>query len=110
MVSGPSAMLVVLGLTLSVAGTVAAPPARDAEKQPLVCRGGGERSLGSHIRTRRRCRTAEQWRQEDEERNRTPPLMITEGQNDGRGPRSRAKPTERPQARRVPDLDLEGEN
>lgn len=60
----------------------AAQPNRDQQR---ICRGGGERQLGSHTRNQRRCRTAEQWRQEDEERARRPiGLQTTEGQNDGR--------------------------
>jgi len=62
------------------------PPAAQPDGSERICRGGGARTLGSHIRTRRRCLTAEQWRQEDEARSRTPPLQITEGQNDGHGP------------------------
>jgi hypothetical protein len=50
-----------------------------------ICRGGGQRALGSHIRTRRRCLTAEEWRREDAARNvPAPGMLITEGQNDGR--------------------------
>jgi len=56
-------------------------PSQSAER---ICRGGGGRTLGSHIRTRRRCLTADQWRQEDEARERAAGLQVTEGQNDGR--------------------------
>jgi len=82
---GRSALLVAMAVALSAAGALAADPPAAAEKQRLICRGGGERSLGSHIRRARRCRTAEQWRQEDEEKSRLPiGLQTTEGQNDGR--------------------------
>ena len=67
------------------AGAIAAetPP---APKAPLVCR-GATRQLGSHIVTPRRCRTAEQWQAEDEERARSAStLQVTEGQNDGHPP------------------------
>lgn len=58
---------------------LAADPPAEPEKQRLICRGGGERSLGSHIRRARRCRTAEQWRQEDEEKSRLPAGLQTTG-------------------------------
>jgi hypothetical protein len=49
----------------------------------LICRGGG-RELGSHIVTPRRCRTAERWKVEDDEKGAPANLRLTEGQNDGR--------------------------
>lgn len=59
-------------------------PAAKAEPQ-LICRGGGQRSLGTHMRTRRRCKTAEQWRLEDEAGGQLPVgMQVTTGQNDGR--------------------------
>jgi hypothetical protein len=79
-------MLAVL-ISIALAAAIAPePPASQPTGAERICRGGGERRLGSHVRTRRRCLTAEQWRQEDEERSRTPTLQVTEGQNDGRGP------------------------
>jgi len=67
------------------AASAAHPPAAEPE-QRLVCR-GGERQLGSRIRTARRCRTPEQWQIEDEAANRLPPsLQVTQGQNDGHAP------------------------
>lgn len=73
---------IAFALALTAAEPPAAQPDRNGER---ICRGGGQRSLGSHIRTRRRCLTAEQWRQEDEARARPAPgVQITEGQNDGR--------------------------
>jgi hypothetical protein len=82
---GRSVILVVLAATISAAGALAADPPAPPEKQRLICRGGGGRSLGSHIRTPRRCRTAEQWQEEDEAKGRAPiSLQITQGQNDGR--------------------------
>jgi hypothetical protein len=66
------------------AGTepAASQPSRNSER---ICRGGGQRTLGSHIRTRRRCMTAEEWQREDEARTRpVPGLQVTPGQNDGR--------------------------
>jgi hypothetical protein len=88
--AGKSLGLIALAITLTAAGALAAadPPA-PAGKQRLICRGGGERQLGSHIRTRQRCRTAEQWRQEDEAKANLPvSLQVTQGQNDGRSVRA----------------------
>jgi hypothetical protein len=76
-------------LILALAMTLAADPPAPASSRngERICRGGGQRTLGSHVRTARRCLTAEQWRQEDEARTRTGPapgLQVTAGQNDGR--------------------------
>jgi hypothetical protein len=76
-------------LTLVLALVLAADPPAPAPNQSAerICRGGGQRSLGSHIRTRRRCLTAEQWQREDAVRNAPAPgMLITEGQNDGHAP------------------------
>lgn len=76
---------IIFMLALAVAADPpAAPPNPNGER---ICRGGGQRSLGSHIRTRRRCLAGEEWQREDEARSRPAPgLQITEGQNDGRAP------------------------
>ena len=82
---GKSFILVALATTLSAAGALAPDPPAPAEKERLICRGGGARSLGSHIRTARRCRTVEQWQEEEEAKARIPiSLQVTQGQNDGR--------------------------
>ena len=78
-------------LAITAAALAAAAPAEEppsaSDDQRRICRGGGERQLGTRMRTRRRCRTAEQWRQEDEAATRLPPsLQVTQGQNDGRAP------------------------
>jgi len=76
----------VAGLTVTAAFASAetAPKSEDTRR---ICRDSG-RQLGSHIRATRRCRTAEQWRQEDEEKAQMPvSLSVTEGQNDGNAPR-----------------------
>ena len=76
---------IILALALTYAAEPQAQPAGQSQGNERICRGGGQRSLGSHIRTRRRCQTAEQWRQE-EEAARTRPvsgLQVTAGQNDG---------------------------
>lgn len=78
-------ILLALGAALSAAGALAADPlARASGEQHLICR-GGQRSLGSHIRAQRRCRTAEQWQREEEANANLPvTLQVTQGQNDGR--------------------------
>ncbi len=74
-----------VALVLSQATEAQAPAPQSGQGNERICRGGGQRSLGSHIRTTRRCKTAAQWQAEDEARTRTPQSMrITEGQNDGR--------------------------
>jgi hypothetical protein len=83
--AGKSLGLIALAAILTTAAAFAADPPASAEKQQLICRGGGERQLGSHVRTRRRCRTAEQWQQEDQAKADLPlSLQVTQGQNDGR--------------------------
>ena len=77
-------MLIVLAAGLSAASASAVQPPEEAPKQRQICRGAA-RQLGSHIRTPRRCRTADEWHAEDEAKSRLPPsLSVTEGQNDGR--------------------------
>ena len=76
---GKSLILIAFGIAL----TAAADPPAQTPRPRLICRGSSA-SLGSHIRTPARCRTEEQWREEDEERARTPiSMQVTEGQNDG---------------------------
>ena len=76
------ASALIAGLAVATAFAAAEPPA-GAQDNRRICRDSG-RQLGSHIRTARRCRTAEQWRQDDEEKARLPAtLRVTEGQNDG---------------------------
>ena len=78
-------LAVTAGLTAAAAALAAEAP--DADSNRRICRDSG-RQLGSHIRASRRCRTAEQWRQEDEQKAQVPAsLRLTEGQNDGRPPR-----------------------
>jgi hypothetical protein len=82
--AGKSLGLIALAIALSAAGALAADPPAPAGKQELICRSGA-RSLGSHIRAQRRCRTAEQWQREDEAKGGMPvTLQVTQGQNDGR--------------------------
>ena len=78
------ALLIALAAALSLAGALAAEPTADAPKQKQICRAPAKQ-LGSHIRTQRRCRTAEQWQAEDEGKSGLPVgALVTEGQNDGR--------------------------
>jgi hypothetical protein len=72
-----------LTFLLAAAAQPAAPPAAPpAVKPERICR-ESERRTGSHIRSGRRCRTAEQWRAEDERRDNVPAdLRVTDGQND----------------------------
>ena len=52
-------------------------------KPKLICR-ESEAQLGSHIRSGRRCKTAEEWQIEDQRRDATSPSMrVTTGQGDG---------------------------
>ncbi len=76
--------LLAAGASLTVTAAFAADdPSTRAPDSRRICRDSG-RQLGSHIRTARRCRTAEQWRQEDEAGAQAPAsLRVTEGQNDG---------------------------
>jgi hypothetical protein len=81
--AGRFVILTALGAALSAASALAVDPPSPAPRPQLICR-GGERSLGSHIRRAQRCRTAEQWLQEEEEKGRAPvSLRTVEGQNDG---------------------------
>jgi hypothetical protein len=77
--------LIGLVLAHSVAAEPPAPVPASSQSNERICRGGGQRTLGSHIRTRRRCMTAAEWQREDEARSRgpAPGLQITAGQNDG---------------------------
>ena len=78
-----SALIAVLAFTLAAEPQAPAPTSGQSSER--ICRGGGQRTLGSHIRTRRRCLTAEQWQREDAARTAPAPgLLVTEGQNDGR--------------------------
>jgi hypothetical protein len=73
-------------LALALAADPPAPAPASGQSNERICRGGGQRTLGSHIRTRRRCLTAEEWQREDAARNAPAPgMLVTEGQNDGRG-------------------------
>jgi hypothetical protein len=76
-----------VGLTLMLAlGSVDAQPTPPAppEKPKLICR-EQEQSVGTHIRSGRRCRTAEQWEIEDSGKGQPlpPTARVTSNQGDG---------------------------
>ena len=83
--TGRRSALAALSLILSATAVFAADPPASQEEQRLICR-GGQKTLSSRIRTARRCRTAEQWRQEDERGGLPLSAQITAGQNDGIAP------------------------
>ena len=69
-------------------GTATAEPApQQAEKPKLICR-EKEQQTGSHIRTGKVCKTAEQWQIDDAALERaSPSARVTEGQQDGQSAR-----------------------
>ena len=68
-------------LLATTAQPAVSPPPPPAVKPASICR-ESERKTGSHIRSSRRCMTEEQWRAEDERRDRVPvSLQVTEGQD-----------------------------
>ena len=69
-------------LFAAAAQPAVAPPEPPVVKPARICR-ESERRTGSHIRSGRRCMTEEQWRAEDERRDRVPvSLQVTDGQDD----------------------------
>jgi len=70
-------------LALFLAAPAATPP---TDKPQLICR-KSEQETGSHIRTPRQCKSAEEWAKEDEEKTRaSASTKITEGQGDSLTP------------------------
>ena len=66
----------------SATAAIAAVPSTHPKPQ-LICR-AAKQSTGSHIRTPKRCKTAEQWAAEDEISGRIPiSLRVNQSQNDG---------------------------
>jgi hypothetical protein len=75
-----SAFLLIFGLLASEPQQLPQPA---KEKPKLICR-EGEQELGTHMHTSRRCKTAEEWQQEDARQRQIPvTLRVTEGQPDG---------------------------
>jgi len=76
-------MSAILTLLLALTSGDAAPASASGEKPKLVCR-QSETDLGSHIRSGRRCKTAEQWQQEDLRKGLIPPsLTVVPNRGDG---------------------------
>jgi len=74
-------IIIVLAAAIPFAGAAAADKPEPRKGERLICR-AAQRTLGTHIRAPRRCRSAEAWRQEDEK-----PLPITlqvNAPNDGK--------------------------
>jgi hypothetical protein len=67
---------------LLFASQPSAAPVAAPDKPKLICR-ESEQETGSHIRSGRQCKTAEQWQRFDEARQMVPPsLRVTQGQGD----------------------------
>ena len=84
-------MLPIIALALAFAEVADVQPitVTTPEKPKLMCR-ESDQTLGSHIRSGRRCKTAEEWQQEDAKRDLVPPsLRVTEGQGDALTPKTR---------------------
>ena len=65
---------------LALALAAATDPATGPPKPTLICR-KAEKETGSHIRTGRKCKTAEEWEREDQARENKPAnMVVTEGQ------------------------------
>ena len=78
-----TAALGALAAALALTGALAGEPVPEPAKQQQICRAAAKQ-LGSRIRTQRRCRTAEQWREEEEGKSGLPlGAQVTQGQNDG---------------------------
>jgi hypothetical protein len=75
------ATFVAFAAAASLTGALAAEPRDEPAKQERICRPAAKQ-LGSRIRTQRRCRTAEQW-QEEEKSGLPLGAQVTQGQNDG---------------------------
>jgi hypothetical protein len=75
-------LLALLSAVLASENPQAIPPA-ESEKPRLICR-KGEQIVGTHMRTGRRCKTAEEWQLEDAKVDGpVPTLRLTGEQNDG---------------------------
>jgi hypothetical protein len=68
-----------------MAAAAADAPLTDKNPQ-LICK-GGQKVIGSRMRTPRRCRTAEQWRAEEEKASRLPETLRVGAPKDEGAPR-----------------------
>jgi ribosomal protein L40E len=76
-------MPVLIGALVAPNVAAAIQEATPAEKETKICR-KSETRTGTRIKTGRKCKSAEEWQKEDEERSRVPlSLTVTEGQPDG---------------------------
>jgi len=67
--------------SLVLFGLAVADPATPPPKPPLICR-KSEQEVGSHIRSGKKCKTAEEWQREDAARESKPASMrVTERQS-----------------------------
>ena len=83
-------MLVALLITLAATDQ----PPIIIEKPKKICR-QEEQSLGTHIRGGRKCKTAEEWEKDKQDRGQQPlppSLNITQGQGDGKERPTRPQP------------------
>jgi hypothetical protein len=75
--------LLAIAAGLVVTGALAAEPAATDQSERQVCRAPAK-TLGSRIRTPRRCRTEAQWKEEEDRPGGLPiSAQVTTGQNDG---------------------------
>ena len=84
-------VLGILALLLTGAQSAPRAPAPPQSKPKLICH-EGESRLGTHMRTGRECKTAEEWQKENAHRDAMPPsLLVTPDPGDG------IHPTQSPQ-------------
>ena len=77
-------LLMSLAAMAGLTGAVAPSPPADPANKQQVCRAAA-RQLGTRIRTPRRCRSAEQWQQDEDTKGGLPVgAQVTPGQNDGK--------------------------
>lgn len=77
-----ASLLALAGLVLSSSALAAEHPQSD--KPQLICR-SAQKTIGSRIRKPRKCMTAEQWRDADEDAERVPLTMrIGTARNEGK--------------------------
>lgn len=75
-------MLAIFGALLTPSFATAVQDPAPSEKKAKICR-KAETRTGTRVKTGSKCKTAEEWQKEDEERARIPvSLSVTEGQSD----------------------------